>query len=118
MSAVLPDFTGNGVLAGANDALTRVAGVPISATVRVYWQNPADPDAPPVLVAATTSSASGHWRVDGLNPLIPYLVVASKPYFDDVAVSGCYPYPLPSPVPPRDGAYVPPRGASVALIFT
>lgn len=117
MSGPLPDFTGAGVLGGAGAGITTVAGVPVKATVSVYWQDPGDAEAAPVFVASTASLADGSWRIDGLNPDLPYLVVGSKPYFDDVAVAGCYPY-RPPEHPPITGPYTPPPGAGVWFNFT
>lgn len=91
MSA-LPDFTGPGFFAGeAPDGLTTIAGTPTSASVRVYWRDPADPDAPDVLVAQTTSAPDGTWRITGLNPALSYVVRAQKSNFDDATVVGARP---------------------------
>lgn len=90
--STLPDFTGPGFFAGeAPDGLTTIAGTPTSAQVRVYWRDPADPDAPDVLVAQTTSAPDGAWRITGLNPALRYVVRAQKSQFDDVTVVGAAP---------------------------
>lgn len=90
--STLPDFTGPGFFAGeAPDGLTTVAGTPTSAQVRVYWRDPADPQAPDVLVASTQSAADGTWQIAGLNPALRYVVRAQKSQFDDVTVVGAVP---------------------------
>ncbi|MBO1249370.1 hypothetical protein J1777_05895 [Comamonas denitrificans] len=90
--STLPDFTGPGFFAGeAPDGLTTVAGTPTSAQVRVYWRDPADPQAPDVLVASTQSAADGTWQIAGLNPALRYVVRAQKSQFDDVTVVGAMP---------------------------
>ena len=90
--STLPDFTGPGFFAGeAPDGLTTIAGTPTSASVRVYWRDPADPQAPDVLVASTQSAADGTWRITGLNPALRYVVRAQKSQFDDVTVVGAAP---------------------------
>lgn len=90
--STLPDFTGPGFFAGeAPDGLTTIAGTPTSASVRVYWRDPADPDAPDVLVASTQSAADGTWQIAGLNPALRYVVRAQKSQFDDVTVVGAAP---------------------------
>ena len=67
--STLPDFTGPGFFAGeAPDGLTTIAGTPTSAQVRVHWRDPADPQAPDVLVDSTQSAADGTWRIANLNP--------------------------------------------------
>lgn len=115
--STLPDFTGPGILGGAGDGITTVAGVPVAATVEVYWQDPDQPDTAPVFVASTQSAPDGSWRVAGLNPDLPYTVVGRKPYFDPVAVAGCYPY-RPPVYPPPQHPYTPPAGAGVHFNFT
>ena len=91
MSA-LPNFTGPGYFAGeAPDGLTTIAGTPTSASVRVYWRDPSDPQAPDVLVASTQSAADGTWQITGLNPALRYVVRAQKSQFDDVTVVGAAP---------------------------
>lgn len=84
---------GPGFLAGeAPDGLTTtIAGTPTSASVRVYWRDPADPQAPDVLVASTQSAADGTWQIAGLNPALRYVVRAQKSQFDDVTVVGAAP---------------------------
>ena len=90
--STLPDFTGPGFFAGeAPDGLTTIAGTPTSAQVRVYWRDPADPQAPDVLVASTQSAADGTWQIAGLNPALRYVVRAQKSQFDDVTVVGAAP---------------------------
>ena len=90
--STLPDFTGPGFFAGeAPDGLTTIAGTPTSASVRVYWRDSADPDAPDVLVASTQSAADGTWQIAGLNPALRYVVRAQKSQFDDVTVVGAAP---------------------------
>lgn len=90
--STLPDFTGPGFFAGeAPDGLTTIAGTPTSAQVRVYWRDPADSDAPDVLVASTQSAADGTWQIAGLNPALRYVVRAQKSQFDDVTVVGAAP---------------------------
>ncbi len=90
--STLPDFTGPGFFAGeAPDGLTTIAGTPTSASVRVYWRDSADPDAPDVLVAQTASAPDGTWRITGLNPALRYVVRAQKSQFDDVTVVGAAP---------------------------
>ena len=90
--STLPDFTGPGFFAGeAPDGLTTIAGTPTSAQVRVYWRDPADPDAPDALVASTQSAADGTWQIAGLNPALRYVVRAQKSQFDDVTVVGAMP---------------------------
>ena len=90
--STLPDFTGPGFFAGeAPDGLTTVAGTPTSAQVRVYWRDPADPQAPDVLVASTQSAADGTWQIAGLDPALRYVVRAQKSQFDDVTVVGAMP---------------------------
>ena len=90
--STLPDFTGPGFFAGeAPDGLTTIAGTPTSASVRVYWRDSADPDAPDVLVASTQSAADGTWQIAGLNPVLRYIVRAQKSQFDDVTVVGAAP---------------------------
>lgn len=90
--STLPDFTGPGFFAGeAPDGLTTIAGTPTSASVRVYWRDPADPDAPDVLVASAQSAADGTWQIAGLNPALRYVVRAQKSQFDDVTVVGVAP---------------------------
>lgn len=90
--STLPDFTGPGFFAGeAPDGLTTIAGTPTSAQVRVYWRDPAEPDAPDVLVASTQSAADGTWQIAGLNPALRYVVRAQKSQFDDVTVVGAMP---------------------------
>ena len=90
--STLPDFTGPGFFAGeAPDGLTTIAGTPTSASVRVYWRDPADPQAPDVLVTQTTSAPDGTWRITGLNPALRYVVRAQKSQFDDVTVVGAAP---------------------------
>lgn len=90
--STLPDFTGPGFFAGeAPDGLTTIAGTPTSAQVRVYWRDPADPQAPDVLVAQTASAPDGTWRITGLNPALRYVVRAQKSQFDDVTVVGAAP---------------------------
>ncbi len=90
--STLPDFTGPGFFAGeAPDGLTTIAGTPTSASVRVYWRDSADPDAPDVLVASTQSAADGTWQIAGLNPVLRYVVRAQKSQFDDVTVVGAMP---------------------------
>lgn len=90
--STLPDFTGPGFFAGeAPDGLTTIAGTPTSASVRVYWRDPADPQAPDALVAQTTSAADGTWRITGLNPALSYVVRAQKSNFDDATVVGARP---------------------------
>ena len=90
--STLPDFTGPGFFAGeAPDGLTTIAGTPTSAQVRVYWRDPADPQAPDVLVAQTTSAPDGTWRITGLNLALRYVVRAQKSQFDDVTVVGAAP---------------------------
>ncbi len=90
--STLPDFTGPGFFAGeAPDGLTTIAGIPTSASVRVYWRDPADPDAPDVLVASTQSAADGTWQIVGLSPSLRYVVRAQKNLFDDVTVVGVMP---------------------------
>ncbi len=90
--STLPDFTGPGFFAGeAPDGLTTIAGTPTSASVRVYWRDPADPQAPDVLVASTQSAADGTWQIAGLNPSLRYVVRAQKSQFDDVTVVGAAP---------------------------
>lgn len=90
--STLPDFTGPGFFAGeAPDGLTTIAGTPTSASVRVYWRDSADHDAPDVLVASTQSAADGTWQIAGLNPALRYVVRAQKSQFDDVTVVGAAP---------------------------
>ena len=90
--STLPDFTGPGFFAGeAPDGLTTIAGTPTSASVRVYWRDSADPDAPDVLVDSTQSAADGTWQIAGLNPALRYVVRAQKSQFDDVTVVGAMP---------------------------
>ena len=90
--STLPDFTGPGFFAGeAPDGLTTIAGTPTSASVRVYWRDSADPNAPDVLVASTQSAADGTWQIAGLNPALRYVVRAQKSQFDDVTVVGAAP---------------------------
>lgn len=90
--STLPDFTGPGFFAGeAPDGLTTIAGTPTSASVRVYWRDPADPQAPDVLVSSTQSAADGTWQIAGLNPALRYVVRAQKSQFDDVTVVGAMP---------------------------
>lgn len=90
--STLPDFTGPGFFAGeAPDGLTTIAGTPTSASVRVYWRDPADPQAPDVLVASTQSAADGTWQISDLNPALRYVVRAQKSQFDDVTVVGAAP---------------------------
>lgn len=90
--STLPDFTGPGFFAGeAPDGLTTIAGTPTSASVRVYWRDPADPDAPDVLVAQTTSAPDGTWRITGLNHALSYVVRAQKSNFNDATVVGAQP---------------------------
>ena len=90
--STLPDFTGPGFFAGeAPDGLTTIAGTPTSAQVRVYWRDPADPDAPDVLVSSTQSAVDGTWQIAGLNPALRYVVRAQKNNFDDVTVVGAQP---------------------------
>ncbi len=90
--STLPDFTGTGFFAGeAPDGLTTIAGTPTSAQVRVYWRDPADSEAPDVLVASTQSAADGTWQIAGLNPALRYVVRAQKSQFDDVTVVGAMP---------------------------
>ena len=90
--STLPNFTGSGFFAGeAPDGLTTIAGTPTSASVRVYWRDSADPDAPDVLVASTQSAADGTWQITGLNPALRYVVRAQKSQFDDVTVVGAAP---------------------------
>lgn len=90
--STLPDFTGPGFFAGeAPDGLTTIAGTPTSAQVRVYWRDPADPQAPDALVASTQSAADGTWQIAGLNPALRYVVRAQKSQFDDVTVVGAAP---------------------------
>ena len=90
--STLPNFTGSGFFAGeAPDGLTTIAGTPTSASVRVYWRDSADPDAPDVLVASTQSAADGTWQIAGLNPALRYVVRAQKSQFDDVTVVGAAP---------------------------
>lgn len=90
--STLPDFTGPGFFAGeAPDGLTTIAGTPTSASVRVYWRDPADPQAPDALVASTQSAADGTWQIAGLNPALRYVVRAQKSQFDDVTVVGAAP---------------------------
>lgn len=90
--STLPDFTGPGFFAGeAPDGLTTIAGTPTSASVRVYWRDSADPDAPDVLVDSTQSAADGTWQIAGLNPVLRYAVRAQKSQFDDVTVVGAAP---------------------------
>ena len=90
--STLPDFTGPGFFAGeAPDGLTTIAGTPTSASVRVYWRDSADPDAPDVLVDSTQSAADGTWQIAGLNPALRYVVRAQKSQFDDVTVVGAAP---------------------------
>lgn len=90
--STLPDFTGPGFFAGeAPDGLTTVAGTPTSASVRVYWRDPADSQAPGALVASTQSAADGTWQIAGLNPALRYVVRAQKSQFDDVTVVGAAP---------------------------
>lgn len=90
--STLPDFTGPGFFAGeAPDGLTTIAGTPTSAQVRVYWRDPAEPDAPDALVASTQSAADGTWQIAGLNPALRYVVRAQKSQFDDVTVVGAAP---------------------------
>ena len=90
--STLPDFTGTGFFAGeAPDGLTTIAGTPTSASVRVYWRDPADPQAPDVLVASTQSAADGTWQIAGLNLALRYVVRAQKSQFDDVTVVGAMP---------------------------
>lgn len=90
--STLPDFTGTGFFAGeAPDGLTTIAGTPTSASVRVYWRDPADPQAPDALVASTQSAADGTWQITGLNPALRYVVRAQKSQFDDVTVVGAVP---------------------------
>lgn len=90
--STLPDFTGPGFFAGeAPDGLTTIAGTPTSAQVRVYWRDPADPQAPDALVASTQSAADGTWQITGLNPALRYVVRAQKSQFDDVTVVGAMP---------------------------
>ena len=90
--STLPDFTGPGFFAGeAPDGLTTIAGTPTSAQVRVYWRDPADPQAPDALVASTQSAADGTWQIAGLNPALRYVVRAQKSQFDDVTVVGAMP---------------------------
>ena len=90
--STLPDFTGPGFFAGeAPDGLTTIAGTPTSAQVRVYWRDPADPQAPDALVASTQSAVDGTWQIAGLNPALRYVVRAQKSQFDDVTVVGAAP---------------------------
>lgn len=90
--STLPNFTGPGYFAGeAPDGLTTVAGVPVSADVRVYWRDPTDPAAADVPVAQTISAADGTWRITGLNPELQYVVRGRKAGYDDVTVVGRYP---------------------------
>lgn len=90
--STLPDFTGTGFFAGeAPDGLTTIAGTPTSASVSVYWRDPADPQAPDALVASTQSAADGTWQIAGLNPALRYVVRAQKSQFDDVTVVGAMP---------------------------
>lgn len=87
-----PEFSGPGFFAGeAPDGLTTIAGTPTSASVRVYWRDPADPQAPDALVASTQSAADGTWQIAGLNPALRYVVRAQKSQFDDVTVVGAMP---------------------------
>lgn len=90
--STLPDFTGPGFFAGeAPDGLTTVVGTPQPAEVRVYWRDPADPEAEDVLVASTLSASNGTWRIDNLNPELQYVVRGRKAGFDDVTVVGATP---------------------------
>lgn len=84
--------TGNGYLAGeAPTGLTKVDGVPSSATIRVLLRTERGHPSDGCIVAETQSNQDGTWRVDGLNQNLRYDVVGRSEGFNDVIVANVQP---------------------------
>lgn len=81
---------GSGLLAGSYpNGITRIDGVPASATIRVLLREPGEGDG--YLVAETTSGVDGAWQVSGLDATRRYDVVCRKDGFNDMILSNVSP---------------------------
>lgn len=83
---------GNGFLSSKfPDALVTLDGEPVSADVRILYRPEQGSVGDGVVVATTKSSATGQWRVDGLNPNIRYDVVARLAGNNDTIIANVKP---------------------------
>ncbi|MFV3090151.1 hypothetical protein ACNJYG_06600 [Pseudomonas sp. GW6] len=83
---------GNGYLAGDfPDGITKIEGVPGSATIRVLYRPGPGLPGDGVVVAEVESAADGTWRVDGLNPALRYDVVCRHADFNDMILANVTP---------------------------
>lgn len=91
---------GNGYLAGTfPDGITKVEGKPSPADIRVHFRPAAGQPGDGLLVASTTSDASGSWRIDGLDPTMKYDVVCRRPGYNDLVLSDVSPVATVTPPP-------------------
>lgn len=86
-----PDVSGQGYLAGdLPDGITKVEGIPTSATIRVHLRRDGLPG-DGMLVAETTSAEGGDWLVPHLNPDMKFDVICRYPGYNDMILSNVSP---------------------------
>lgn len=85
---------GAGSLAGSfPEGITRLEGAPVSAQVRVYWENPKDGSL--VLAGSTVSGADGVWEIGNLDATKTFIVRGSLAGHNDVVSVGVTPHTEP-----------------------
>lgn len=83
---------GNGYLAGTwPSGVTSIEGVPGPATIRVHYRAEGGAPGDGMLIAETTSNASGVWRIDGLNENLKYDVICRADGYNDMILSNVSP---------------------------
>ena len=84
--------SGEGYLAGDfPDGITKIEGVPGSATVRVLYRPGPGLPGDGVVIAEVQSNPDGTWRVDGLNTALRYDVVCRHGGYNDSILSNVTP---------------------------
>lgn len=85
-------MNGEGYLAGDYPAgISRIDGVPGSATIRVLYRTEQGNPGDGVIVAEVQSGVDGTWRVDGLNPSLRFDVICRKDDYKDMILSNVSP---------------------------
>ncbi len=87
-----PRHSGSGYLAGSfPDGITKVEGVPASASVRVLLRAPDGEPWDSMVIATTQSAPDGTWIVGNLDPSMRYDVVVRHAGFNDLILSNVTP---------------------------